>query len=180
MSFSERLSRARSSSRLKQDGYRDGQNVDLLAAVGMATARTRNRLGVAMSRALDSEGDAQALALSLNHTMRNLAKKNRWKLHPGEIRRVTEAMVAYLVDPNCQHCGGRGLVVQEQVVTTDACPHCHGTGTRPLPTEADVGITRTMKTGELDGYIRATLAGADRAHGAFLMSVKQKLGLFDK
>ena len=180
MSFSERLSRARASSRLKQDAYRDGQDADVLAAVGMATARTRNRLGVAMSRALDSDDDAQALALSLKHTMLRMAKRNRWKLHPGEIRRVTDAMVAYLVDPNCRHCGGRGLVVQNQVVTTDTCPHCHGTGTRPLPTEADVGIKRNMKDGDLDGYIRATLAGADRAHGAFLMSVKQKLGLFDK
>jgi len=180
MSFSERLSRARASSRLTQDGYRDGQDTDVLAAVGMATARTRNRLGVAMSRVLDSDDDAQALSLSLKHTMIKMAKKNRWKLHPGEIRRVCDALVAYLVYPHCRHCGGRGLVVQDQVVTTDACPHCDGTGTRPLPTEADVGITRTMKDGELDGYIRATLAGADRAHGAFLMAVKQKLGLFDK
>ena len=180
MSFSERLSRARASSRLKQDGYRDGQDIDWLAASGMATATRKHRLGVAMSRALDSEEDARELALSLKHTMLRKAKQNRWKLHPGEIKRVSDALVSYLVDPHCRHCGGRGLVVQDQVVTTDACPHCDGTGTRPLPTQSDVGITRTMKDGELDGYIRATLAGADRAHGAFLMAVKQKLGLFDK
>ena len=175
MSFSERLARARNSSKLQARSWSANTDIEYVTAAGMVQAKTRNRLGVAASRAIADEAAMVELCAAIKTVATNKARKERWHLHGSEISRMAAAVAHFVVNPNCTSCGGRGLHVEGQLVTSRPCQQCAGSGVRPLPSGREMGFTRHVDQDRLDSYFKAAVAASDKALGDYLGAVKRKM-----
>jgi len=178
MSFTERLARARTSSKLQARSWQSDGDVEHLTAAGMVQAKTRNRLGVAASRALADDKAVGEFEKAIKAVMHALATKHRWKLYPKELKLMAGHVAKFVINPNCTSCGGRGFQIEAQLITADVCEHCRGSGVEPIPTALDMGMTRDIDQDKLEAYFRATVAASEKALGAYLGAVKMKLGVY--
>ena len=176
MSFTERLARARTSSKLQARSWQSDNDIEYITAAGMVQAKTRNRLGVAASRAIADDAAMGEFEAAIKSVALRLSSKHRWKLHKNEISFMTKAIARIVVNPNCTSCGGRGFQIESQLVTAEVCEHCKGSGVEPIPTASNMGIKRDIDQDKLEAYFKATLAASEKALGAYLGAVKMKLG----
>jgi len=175
MSFSERLARARNSSKLQARSWSSNTDIEYVTAAGMVQAKTRNRVGVAASRAIADEAAMVELCAAIKTVANNKSRNERWHLHRSEISRMAAAVAHFIVNPNCTSCGGRGLHVEGQLVTSGLCRQCEGSGVKPVPSGRDMGFTRDVKQAKLEAYFKDTLAASDAALGDYLRAVKRKM-----
>ena len=176
MSFTERLARARTSSKLQARSWQSDGDIEYLTAAGMVQQKSRNRLGVAASRAIADDGAMVEFEKAIKAVLHKLVTKHRWKLHPKEIKLMAGHVAKFIINPNCTSCGGRGFHIEAQLITSEVCQHCKGSGVEPIPTASNMGIKRDIDQDKLEAYFKATLAASEKALGAYLGAVKMKLG----
>lgn len=128
MSMIEKYVRATRSSNLRCDQHHTA--IDNIAAVGMSD----EDFGVLLLRvkfAFDASS-YDKLRNEWRHYCKVKAVVHDWP-HSINERIVADMVLSYWLKDHCRPCGGRkSLELVPQVLQSEPCPHCRGSGKRPL------------------------------------------------
>ena len=172
----EKLARAQSSKSLQQRSFDDGRDVDVLLASGLAQTTRKRSNDALMARAYSDASSAAALVKPLANVVRIMCQRERWRIRgqrDGE--RLASAALLLWREPNCPSCGGRKFERLGQMLSDMPCQTCEGTGQRPMPTAADVGLERPVDNATLTKYIKHLLSRLEHGGQAHLERVKARM-----
>lgn len=140
------------------------KDADYLIAMGWIGINRRLATGLyRLMYSLDAARYGEVLA-SVRLRVKELDRRHRWLLKPGEHNRLAKAALDFMICPVCPSCLGRGrhLVSETAPVLEDEhCQHCNGTGRRQTETKrlADVLSDLEASQAALVGMARKRIGG---------------------
>ena len=173
MSFKERLHSAHRAKDLS-NRFNGTTQVDFLAA--SAIAERGNLIGSLAFRAVESDHAAQQLHSMFSKTIISRARAKYWHIKKREdLEAFTTAVISYWLNPECQHCAGRGVQTLGQILKNE-CELCTGTGKRPYPKPLDIGLDGIVREDKFHSYVQFALNCLDARSWGYVFSTRRNLG----
>jgi hypothetical protein len=131
----ERLSRAFSSDDLTLRESRC--DLDLIIALGWSAFAAGRHAPAFLRLAFDNDHGAfrEARGAALAQAKRMNQRKGWRVTKVSELVTIADCALALYINPTCPHCQGRKLTLIPGTphLSGRQCPHCHGSGRRPIP-----------------------------------------------
>ena len=130
----ERVVRALNSGRL-QFRSESATDLDWLTALGMSSAANPGHSALVRLHYVQDEGSYEAALRLAVQIVRRVSARQRWRLHEGEVVRLSKVSLAFHILPVCPCCRGTRFekIPGTPHLSNRPCPKCHGTGLRPYP-----------------------------------------------
>ena len=137
-------------------------HADHLIALGLA-GRAAGGPAAALMRAnpASTPTELRAALRSAMVLAKRVSAKRGWRLSGKTLLRVAEMALAHHIYPACLHCHGRGYETMPgaPALSDRACPHCGGSGRRPVQKRWRSEITELIAVFErIDSVAAAAVA----------------------
>jgi hypothetical protein len=173
MSFTERLHSAHRAQDLSTGSHGTTQ-VDFLAA--SAISERGNLIGSLAFRAVESDHDTHRLHSMFSKTIIARARAKFWHIKKREdLEAFTLMVINYWLNPQCQHCSGRGALTQGQILKNE-CEACLGSGRRSYPTPLDIGLDGIVREDKFCSYVKFALNCLDARSWSYVYKTRKTLG----